>query len=1112
MADDQRRRMSVVQGDKSTWVTPSCLTELLQLRFCYPLAPLVVGNTFIGPQVNLTGSYYPVIISPARVPELSIVHFAEKGITIGAACSLAMVRSILSEAVSQLPEEKNKIFRVILQHLTVKHIRSESSLGGNILSGSCTWDLNPILAVGNCTFNLASTERRRQVTLRQLLFDESGTSALRPDEILISVNIPFSKKWEFVSAFRQVQSWGSTGPAHIAALRVMLREGTDLILSMNIYYGGSESACVFANSVSERLVGRRWNEAMLDEACRLFLEEIPLQESPLVPMLDYERTLTISFLFKFYLQVSKELKKEIHFPHNDASDIRSARSASSNKTNTTKDLQERMSNGFHIDQDEVQSHLYDEDNEQPSVHKAVLHTIVEEECEDGDTSAVEGEYFLALVTSRRHHAKITSIHTEEALKVPGVIDVVTSEDVPGLNNPDLLAAHEVTYIGQAICAVVANTQNHANLAASRVRIVYEDLQPVSLSIQDAIKHNSFFEPTRTLEYGNVDEAFNSVDHILEGEDYIGGHNDLHLEAQTVRALPGAEEYAMEVFVSTQDPASVQEAVASAISVPSDYILCCVERRQGLAHSHTASQAAITAVAAHKIGEAVSSVVENRVKSPVLRHQPAFYGKYKVGYMDDGRIVALDVTYYCNAGHRPDESFKVLTTSLLSALNAYSVPNSRCRVVACRTNLPARAFCAGYGFAQAAMLAEIWVDAVADRCGVPPEKVRHLNLHRENSVLPFALEFDASNLIACWDECMEKSSYQQRLAAAREDDKQCTWRKRGFSIIPVMFPAGFIADSLNQTSVLVHICIDGWVLVTPTGEDMEQATLNKMMQVASRELRIPIAYIRIGESSSAVASDPDSIAQSCGDTVHVMAVQEACQTLLQRLQPIISLNPEATWRECIQEAFHRRICLSAANHYRVPDPVSTSDWKEGTESPDFIFGAACTEVELDCRTGRHKNLRTDIVIDVGSSVNQAATIEQVTAAFKQGLELYTNEDIKYSPQPPLRGAQANQEEAVSGRAQPDELNVTLLPSSPILHVGCFPKAVEEVATFLGSSVFFAIKDAVLGARHHIGLPGTILLPVPIKPQDIQIACGNHLVETEKTSDTEELTLQNHVAET
>lgn len=56
---------------------------------------------------------------------------------------------------------------------------------------------------------------------------------------------------------------------------------------------------------------------MLDEACKLFLEEVPVQESALYGMMEHEKALSISFLFKFYLEVSKELKKTMHFSHNN---------------------------------------------------------------------------------------------------------------------------------------------------------------------------------------------------------------------------------------------------------------------------------------------------------------------------------------------------------------------------------------------------------------------------------------------------------------------------------------------------------------------------------------------------------------------------------------------------------------------------------------------------------------------------------------------------------------------------------------------------------------------------------------------------------------------------
>ncbi|CAH2306013.1 aldehyde oxidase-like [Pelobates cultripes] len=1115
MAEDQKRRTLVLQGDKSTWVTPSCLPELLQLKSLYPLAPLVVGNTLIGPQIEMVGSFYPVIISPARVPELSIVNYAAKGITIGAACSLTLVKSILSEAVSQLPEDKNKIFRVLLQQLNREQMRNEASIGGSILSGSAAWELNPILAAGNCTFNLASKDRRRQVTLRQLLFDENGMGGLSPEEILISINVPFSRKSEFVSAFRQVQRWGTSGPSIVAAMKAVLKEGTDLILAFSIYYGGSESACVFAKTASEQLAGRRWDDAMLDEACRFFLEEDSVLDLATAGMADFEKTLAISFLFKFYLQVAQELKQTVNFLQNSTPENQNTKYYAQNNK-SLKDQTQMIANGFHMSQDEVQRHLHESMNGHGTVQQSrVLQTIEEEEIEDGDDDTpMEGELFLALVTSNRHHAKIISIHKEDALKARGVVDVITAADVPGINDINMFANDKVQYVGQVVCAVVADTQTHADQGASRIRIYYEDLEPVLLSIQDAIKNDSFFAPVRTLEHGNVDEAFKSVDHILEGEEYIGGSDDHRIGSQTLRVIPRGEDNEMEVILSTRDPLSVQATVASAINVPSDFVMCNMECGDSseVESPYTASLAAIGAVAALKTGHLVHSVLKQREDSSMSKHLPRFLGKYKVGCMNDGRILALDVTYYCNAGCISDHSLKVLAMSLLSSQNAYSIPNARCSVIACRTNLPPKILSHGYCFPLSGMLAELWVDAVAGRCGLSPEKVRHMHLHKQTSQTSFKPHINATNLLKCWDECVKKSSLPARTTEAKESNQVCPWLKKGFSIIPVMFPVGFIADFLNQAYVLVHIYKDGWVLITPAGNELGEETRTKMMQVASQELRIPLSYIQISETSTTIASDTSVTATSFGATAHALAVQNACQILLHRLQAIINLNPDATWRDCVQDAYRHRVCLSATGYYRSPDAVLDWDLDTGTESPEFVFGTACSEVELNCRTGEHKNVRTDIVLDVGSNISQTVNTEQIKEAFREGLELFTREDFKYFFQESHNGIQSSQTESEKSDNTPEIFNVTLLPSSPNPYMICSPKAVQEVSMFLASSVFFAIKDAILAARHHTGLPGSILLPVPVRPQHVLIACGSYMTDTARSATPKEDSVDNHISET
>lgn len=106
---------------------------------------------------------------------------------------------------------------------------------------------------------------------------------------------------------------------------------------------------------------------------------------------------------------------------------------------------------------------------------------------------------------------------------------------------------------------------------------------------------------------------------------------------------------------------------------------------------------------------------------LLRRNGSVIGKFNSSWKEFDIVIyfflllTLLIIYICFV-------IQVLTTCLLSVQNAYNIPNSRCTVVPCKTNLPSKKFYSGYGFALAAMLTEIWIDTVADRCGVPHEKV------------------------------------------------------------------------------------------------------------------------------------------------------------------------------------------------------------------------------------------------------------------------------------------------------------------------------------------------------------------------------------------------------
>ncbi|KAM4698824.1 aldehyde oxidase-like isoform 2-T2 [Rhinophrynus dorsalis] len=1030
LMENENKAKLVFQGERITWITPSSLQELLQLKTKYPKAPLVVGNTIVGLEMKFRGVFHPVIIFPAKILDLNFVTESNNGITVGAACSLTTLKDTLKDAVSRHLEEKTKVFRTLLQQLGTlggPQIRNTASLGGNIISRSPTSDLNPVLAAGSCILNIASIDGTRQIPVDDTFFAASGSSGLQAEEILVSVFIPFSKKGDHIAAFRQAQRRENALPIVVAGMNVQFEGDTDVIKDIRIFYGGVGSTTVCAKTASRALIAKHWDEKMLSEACRLILDEISLPPSAPGGMVEYRRTLTVSFFFRFYLQVFQEIKQMD--PQNpDISALNGLQTSYYENVQTYQDVSPEQSSLDPVGR--------------PIMHHSGLKHATGEAVYCDDMPAVDGELFMSFVTSSRAHAKIVSMDFSEALAQHGVVDIVTAQDFPGTNEIavddgelSLLANGEVHCVGQIICAVLADTPDRAKKAAAKVKVVYENLEPVILTIEEAIKNNSFYKPQRQLESGNVEEAFKSADQVHEGEIYTGGQEHFYMETQSIRVVPKGEDREMDVYVSAQDLTTIQELIGTVLNVPSSRIMCHVKRVGGAFGGKTTKTgylAAVTAVAANKARRPVRCILERGDDMLIKGGRHPILGKYKVGFMNDGRITAVDVSYYNNAGCASDDSLFVADIILMNMDNAYHLPNLRCTGSACRTNLPSNSAFRGFGFPQAAFVAETWVSDVAIKCGIQPEKVREINLHKGIIQTHYKQEIDASNLLVCWNECMEKSSYQSRRLAIEDFNKHNYWKKKGLAIIPMKYPIGTYAKFFGQAAALVHIYTDGSVLVSHGGVELGQGIHTKMLQVASRELQIPLSSIHLCETSTSVVPNAIVTGGSVSADTNGMAVKSACQTLMQRLEPIKKKNPKGSWKDWVSEAYLQSISLSATGYFRGFNREMNWDKREGNPTQYFVFGVACSEVEIDCLTGDHKNLRTDIVMDIGCSINPAVDIGQIEGAFVQGLGLFTMEELKFSPQGILYTRGPAQYKIPAACDIPEQFHVSLLTDSPNPH--------------------------------------------------------------------------------
>uniref|UniRef100_A0A2K6CJH7 FAD-binding PCMH-type domain-containing protein n=1 Tax=Macaca nemestrina TaxID=9545 RepID=A0A2K6CJH7_MACNE len=1058
MAEDPNKRRLTFQGERTTWITPATLNDLLELKANFPKAPLVMGNTELGPSIKFKNEFHPVFISPLGLPELHFVNTTDDGKGDNrCGIQLAQLNDALHFIVSEQPKEKTKTYRALLKHLRT-------------LAGAQIRNMAPAPSFHH-------TSHLSLIPLNGPFLERSPEADLKSEEIVSSVYIPYSTQWHFVFGLRMAQRQENAFAIVNAGMSVKFEDGTNTIKKLQMFYGSVGPTTVSASQTCKQLIGRQWDDQMLSDACRWVLDEIYIPPAAEGGMVEYRRTLIISLLFKFYLKVRRGLNQM---------DPQKFPDIPEKFMSALEDFPIETPQGIQMFQC-VDPHQPPQDPVgHPVMHQSAIKHTTGEAVYIDDMPCIDQELFLAPITSTRAHAKIISIDISEALALPGVVDVITAEDVPGDNNYQgeiFYAQNEVICVGQIVGTVAADTYAHAREAAKKVKIAYEDIEPRIITIEQALKHNSFLFDEKKIEQGNVEQAFKYVDQIIEGEVHVEGQEHFYMETSSILALPKEEDKEMVLHLGTQYPTRVQEYVAAALNVPRNRIACRMKRTGGAFGGKVAKPAvlgAVSAVAANKTGRPIRFILERGDDMLITAGRHPLLGKYKIGFMNNGVIKAADVEYYVNGGSvcvifylHKDLSYKSDNFCLCEISLCFA---STQVVEACKTNLPSNTAFRGFGFPQGTVVVEAYITAVASQCNLPPEEVKEINMYKRISKTAFKQTFNPEPLRRCWKECLEKSSFYTRKLAAEEFNKKNYWKKRGLAIVPMKFCIGIPTAYYNQAATLVHIYLDGSVLVTHGGCELGQGLYTKMIQVRSVSV-----FSNIEEYACYIQLNNFFLRNAI-----TLNAQNACQTLMARLHPIIRKNPKGKWEDWIAKAFEKSISLSATGYFKGYQ--TNMDWEkgEGNAYPYYVYGAACSEVEVNCLTGAHKLLRTDIFMDAAFSINPALDIGQVEGAFIQGMGFYTIEELKYSPEGVLYSRSPDDYKIPTVTEIPEEFYVTLVRSQNPIGLG-------EAGMFLGSSVLFAIYDAVAAARRERGLAKTFVLSSPATPEMIRMTCVDQFTD-------------------
>ncbi len=701
--------------------------------------------------------------------------------------------------------------------------------------------------------------------------------------------------------------------------------------------------------------------------------------------------------------------------------------------------------------------------------------------------------------SERAHARIVRIDTAPCYQIPGVAIAITAKDVPGqldigavMPGDPLLADGKVEFIGQPVIAVAADSLETARKAAMAAIIEYEDLEPV-LDVVEALHKKHFVLDSHTHKRGDSATALASAPRRLQGSLHIGGQEHFYLETQVSSVMP-TEDGGMIVYTSTQNPTEVQKLVAEVLGVPMNKIVIDMRRMGGGfggKETQAAGPACLCAVIAHLTGRPTKMRLPRMEDMTMTGKRHPFYVEYDVGFDDDGLLHGIEIDLAGNCGYSPDLSGSIVDRAMFHSDNAYYLGDATINGHRCKTNLASNTAYRGFGGPQGMVAIEEIMDAVARELGKDPLEVRKRNYYgkTERNVTHYYQTVEHNMLEEMTAELEASSDYAKRREAIRAFNAASPILKKGLALTPVKFGISFTASFLNQAGALVHVYTDGSIHLNHGGTEMGQGLNTKVAQVVAEVFQVDIERIQITATNTDKVPNTSPTAASSGADLNGKAAQNAAQTIKQRLvefaarkwqifeEDVEFKNGQVRLRdhyisfeELVQQAYFGQVSLSSTGFYRTPKIYYDRSQARGRPFYYFAYGAACSEVIVDTLTGEYRMLRSDILHDVGASLNPAIDIGQVEGGFVQGLGWLTMEELVWNDKGKLmtNGPASYKIPAVAD--MPLDLRVKLVenrknPEDTVFH----SKAVGEPPFMLGISVWCAIKDAVASLADYRAQP-------------------------------------------
>ncbi len=370
-----------------------------------------------------------------------------------------------------------------------------------------------------------------------------------------------------------------------------------------------------------------------------------------------------------------------------------------------------------------------------------------------------GMLHLKMVRSPLHHARIKGIDLSEAERVPGFVRALTADDVPhnrytilGLIGVEpeeefVLAVDRVRFKGEAIVAIVAETEAAAVEAVAKVRLDLEEL-PAVFDVEEALKpgapivthwgNNTFMyegHPCRRVRLGDVEAAFARADHIVEAVYDSSPIEHAPVETTGCIAVPEPNGR-FTVYTNTQALYFSLDNTSVILEIPGKMLhFVGGTVGGGFGGKVDVIVEPIATLAAMKTGRPVRYVYSRSEEMQVSSTRSAWRIYLKDGVSSDGRIIARQVTSYADCGAYSRQTPYAITKHAANAAGPYAIPNVSIDAYCVYTNRQPSSAMRGFGVTMASFALEVQMDRIAETVGMDPWSIRFLNAYHDGDLKP-----------------------------------------------------------------------------------------------------------------------------------------------------------------------------------------------------------------------------------------------------------------------------------------------------------------------------------------------------------------------------------------